>query len=340
MAVHESRGRIRLVGAVVVAAIGLSCAGCSWMWNKVLESNPALNVAAGSVTAAASKAPIGLEEEESYGDGIAIKIAQRYGGIVEDPSLVRYVALVGNAVALNSRRPELHYHFGVLNSEAVNATSAPGGWVFVTMGALRKMDSEAQLAGVLAHEITHITLRHALAIIKDLKAMQAMGQTASRGGQGADFYRGIIEAHTKAYLENGMGAELEYQSDAEGTKLLAKVGYDPRGLRNFLAKIAPEHQKELSAEAKMLGETHPDTHERIHRIDQLLATMKGSGPALKERFIHGTRALSGLSGEHVSKVQHRKQVALSKTIVKEAETPGTTPPPARPTPTAATPTAQ
>ena len=263
-------------------AVMLPLFGCGWISAQIMRNNPVAAVAVGAGTAAASKAPIGLEEELSYGGAIAIKVVQKYGGLVEDPALVRYVGLVGNSVAAFGDRPNLKYYFGVLKSEGINAVSAPGGYVFITMGALKKMKSEAELAGVLAHEVGHITQRHALEIIKNLKAKSAaVSAAASQAGQGAEFFKEVVNAFLNDFLERGLPKQTEFEADAVGTRMLITAGYHPAGLRNFLAgMVTPKHDHK-----DPFYDTHPDTGERVARLEeQVKKSGVTTGQTLVERL--------------------------------------------------------
>ncbi|HLL55916.1 MAG TPA: M48 family metallopeptidase [Myxococcaceae bacterium] len=146
--------------------------------------------------------PISFEEEVSFGGAMTMGLVVRGSGLglevegtleelrtkneLELPAspmndVTRYVALVGKNLALQSSRPTLPWTFGVIDADEVNAFSAPGGYVMVTRGLLRKVENEAQLAGVLAHEIAHVTERHALDTYREYKAAECM--TALRGQQ-------------------------------------------------------------------------------------------------------------------------------------------------------------
>ena len=126
--------------------------------------------AAGQTLGAVPGAFTDLEEAEEIelGRSVTAAIGARYK-VLRDPQLTKYVALVGNAVANVSDRPDIRYYFAVLDSDDINALAAPGGFVFVTRGALALMPDESALAGVLGHEIGHIALRHHAESIKAAK---------------------------------------------------------------------------------------------------------------------------------------------------------------------------
>ena len=101
-----------------------------------------------------------LDEEKRVGREEHPKILQQFGGAYDDPALRRYVTGIGKNLAARSELPNLKFTFTILNSEQVNAFALPGGYVYVTRGLLALAGSEAELAGVMAHEIGHVTARH------------------------------------------------------------------------------------------------------------------------------------------------------------------------------------
>src|SRR5215204_1211584 len=105
------------------------------------------------------------EEERRIGDDVSAKIRARFG-VVQDPAVHKYVTLVGVSVARASERPRLAWTFIVLDTDGVNAFAAPGGIVHITRGALGLVKNEAELAGVLAHEVGHVAHKHAVNAIR------------------------------------------------------------------------------------------------------------------------------------------------------------------------------
>jgi len=105
-----------------------------------------------------------ITEEVRFGREVAARVIARYG-LYENLQLMKYVNLVGKVLAMSTNRPELEFRFAVLNTDEINAYAAPGGYIFVTRGALAKMRDEAELAGVLAHEIGHVVEKH---VVKEL----------------------------------------------------------------------------------------------------------------------------------------------------------------------------
>src|SRR5918994_2102886 len=119
-------------------------------------------------------------EEQELGASVSEKIRARYG-VVQDPAVHRYVALVGGVLAQASSRPNIPWNFIVLDTDAVNAFAAPGGFVHITRGALALIENEAELAAVLGHEIVHISEQHTIRAIQKSKAIQ-MGADETLSG--------------------------------------------------------------------------------------------------------------------------------------------------------------
>src|SRR4029079_11065040 len=122
------------------------------------------------------------DEEITIGADVSLKIRQRFG-VVQDPAVHKYVTLVGTIVAQQTERPTLPWTFIVLDTDGVNAFASPGGFVHITRGALGLIKNEAELAGVLGHEITHVTHKHTVNAIKKNKAV-ALGASESLSDRG------------------------------------------------------------------------------------------------------------------------------------------------------------
>lgn len=215
-------------------------------------------------------APIGPEEEKIIGESVALQIIARYGGLVRDDEIARRVNLIGRALAYYSSRPALPWTFGVLDSESVNGFSAPGGFVFITRGLYELAgDSDDALAAVLAHEIAHITGRHALNIIDrgqfvggvtDLAAERS-SDVALVQSQLSAFDLGI-EKVLNTLLEKGFDPQTEFAADQQGRELALTVGYAPGALRLVLTKL----QQQGSGAPAGVFSTHPPLADRVARL--------------------------------------------------------------------------
>jgi predicted Zn-dependent protease len=229
-----------------------------------------------------------FEEERELGAAIALQVVADIGKPHPSRELQRYVNLVGLGVARQSSRPGLPYSFAVLENETPNAVAAPGGYVFITTGALALMENEAELAGVLAHEIAHITERHILKTFQRSRYADALAQGASAArGKGRD-YAEVSRAGKDTLLERGLNQEFEYESDVVGTEIATLAGYDPRGLRSFLDKMGGSNR-----DGGWL-KTHPNTRQRLSQLDAFIAGDLGGATGIvnRERFqqvVSGTR---------------------------------------------------
>lgn len=227
--------------------------------------------------------PIGLEEEIAIGQAVAVEAFSRFGGEYPHEGLTRYVSLVGKTVADVSDRPELLYHFAVLNSREVNAFAAPGGYVFVTRGLLETLENEAQLAGVLAHEVAHVTQRHMLDTIRRGAILANVSEfSLSAMDKDPALFSNVIDQVTEMLFEKGLDKELEFEADVHGIAYAYRAGYNPGGLRAYLRALQRQEGRAVSR----LFSTHPSTAERLQRVDETLQAYRdGAGyPYLAERF--------------------------------------------------------
>lgn len=251
-----------------------------------------------------------LEEEYALGGAVALNWVQRGGGLLDahtEKKLLRYLNVVGRNLGAQSPRPTLQWTFGILRTtESFNATSSPGGYVFVTLGLLRGVENEAQLAGVLAHEIAHITSKHALARYNEVKVGQCQTAVAFRAGkelvnlsqlhlstravdellgflksgsgalnldQHVELLGGLAEASVELLVEKGFGKEDEYAADELAVRMLVSAGYDPRDYIQFLHKI-PDSRGSFA--------NHPRNADRVKRLEALLRDSQGPGEGFPE----------------------------------------------------------
>jgi predicted Zn-dependent protease len=202
-------------------------------------------------------------EERQIGDDVSAKIRDRFG-VVQDPAIHKYVALVGDTLAKQSERPDLDWTFIVLDTDGVNAFASPGGLVHITRGALALAKNEAELAGVLGHEIGHVAHKHTVNAIKKGRAVQlGTGAAASR----ASFLSNYANRAYEMILENSFDRGDELDADKVGVQLTKKAGYAPAALGNFLTRI--DERNKNQAERNGMFASHPETKERIDRIGQL-----------------------------------------------------------------------
>ena len=227
--------------------------------------------------------PIGLEEEKAIGGSLAVEVFNKFGGPYKNPALQNYVNLVGKSMAEVSDRPEIDYHFAVLNTDAPNAFATPGGYVFVSVGLLRMLQNEAQLAGVLGHEIAHITQKHALQTLQRSKMLSGLsGLTMAAMNKDDSLFDQVINEVSNTLFTKGLDKNLEFEADKFGMEYAYRMGYHPEGLKNFL-KILGKSQGRGSS---IFLSTHPSPASRYQTLLRILPQYKGVGlyPVLSRRY--------------------------------------------------------
>jgi predicted Zn-dependent protease len=251
--------KIKALSAVATIALALLLADCA--------QNP--------VSGRPNFVTMSEPEEIQVGRKEDVEVKKEYG-VYNDPALQRYVNDVGQRLARVSHRPGLDYHFTVVDSPEINAFALPGGYVYITRGILAYLNSEAELAGVLGHEIGHVTARHS---VQQISAATAAGTGATLLGVFVPALRNqagdtLINALGNALL-SGYGREHELEADKLGAVYLAQAGYDPQAMIKVLTVL--KNQEMFDAEvARAEGRqprayhgvfaTHPDADARLHEV--------------------------------------------------------------------------
>ncbi len=214
----------------------------------------------------------GTEKEIDFGRGVAAKILGKYP-IFKDGEKVNYVSQIGTGISAQMGRPELRYYFGILDTEDINAYAAPGGYIFVTTGALKLMRNEAQLAGVLAHELAHIDQKH---IVKQLNLQSSDSSLTSGIGQilgGATLSAKIAlerlnDLAFKMLMEEGLSKKDEVDADQKSLEMLISTGYDLQSYLDYLLSLKPHLEQ---GQAKVLSKTHPTIDTRIKFLREFIS---------------------------------------------------------------------
>jgi len=212
------------------------------------------------------------EEAREIGASVSERIRQRYG-VVQDEAVHKYVTLVGSVVAQEIAGDATGFTFIVLDTDAVNAFATPGGYVHITRGALGLIGNEAELAGVLGHEIAHVTEKHTIKAIEKSNRIQMTTETVAGDREVLAAVTNLTYEHI---IENSFDRNDEMASDKAGVAAAGKVGYAASGLASFLQKLADRNSGATTKRG--LFASHPDIEARIKRItkqvkdDKLTAT--------------------------------------------------------------------
>lgn len=240
-------------------------------------------------------APLTVEEERDIGRETASKLIGFFH-LYKNDAVTRYVNLVGSTVAAQSERQDIQYHFAVLDSNDVNAFSAPGGYIFVTRGALVLCEDESELAGVLAHEVAHVAGKHVVHVIEKDKALRAGMEEASARTGGSPYLKKMSSAVLVKVIDQGLAPADEFDADQKGVNYAHAAGYPADGLDRFLVKLAKATDQGTKS---FWTRTHPPVADRNARIQKLIADQHwedASRPKLPERYANETQALRAKAG--------------------------------------------
>ncbi len=209
-------------------------------------------------------------KEIEMGDGIASNLLGA-APLLQNRAVQKYVNDVGRWLALQTERPDLPWQFGVLDDNDINAFAAPGGYVFITKGLLANMKSEAELAGVLAHEISHVLRRHHLNAIKKGARTGLMAEFAGaalkESGANPAFNK-LVNAGTELYAR-GLDKDDEFEADRMGVVIAARAGYDPYGLPAVLQTLQGLNAQD--SKLALMFKTHPAPADRLSLLDRLMS---------------------------------------------------------------------
>lgn len=268
-------------------ACALACSGC------VATMAPLLNTAVANMSLQDvhqaldkgqqlmdSQRDMPVQDEIALGAGIASNMLGA-APLWQDKKAQHYVNQLGQWLARQTERADLAWHFAVLDDAEFNAFAAPGGYVFITRGLLQSMRNEAELAGVLSHEIAHVVRKHHVIAIK--KA-QARGIATELGAKGATLlaqnsatvgkYRELTPALAKmatAGMEmyvRGLDQGDEFEADRMGVVIAARAGYDPYGLPAALQTLQTLNPQ--AAGLALMFRTHPTFAARLDMLAQVM----------------------------------------------------------------------
>ena len=222
--------------------------------------------------------PMSSREEHYVGRAVAATILGQYS-LYRDERLTAYLNRMGQALALASDRPFTHggYHFAILDTDEVNALACPGGFIFITRGMLEQAENEEELAAILAHEVAHVNHKDGLAAIQKARWVQvatSLGADAVRDagggqlGQLATLFEGSVNDVVETLVVNGYGRQQELAADIDAMTFMHRLGYDPHGLTDYVAKLAREQDQGAN---EGFFATHPGLAERLDKARAFIA---------------------------------------------------------------------
>ncbi|HLU61483.1 MAG TPA: M48 family metalloprotease [Gammaproteobacteria bacterium] len=242
---------------MLLAVLVLSLAGCRIDLARVVDNLGNMKTATVGVDA---------EEEAAIGFEAAATLLGA-APLLDDKEMQRYVNRVGRWVAMQSARPGLPWRFAVIDHPGVNAFAAPGGYVFITRGLLMQLRSEAELAGVLGHEIAHVVRRHHLEALKQQARLALAGSALAvaleQRGRDANDYAWVTEG-AKTLYTRGLDRDDELEADRLGVVLAARAGYDPYGLLVVLQRL--DAMAADDSRLALLFKTHPAPADRLEEL--------------------------------------------------------------------------
>ncbi|PRY11929.1 peptidase M48-like protein [Pontibacter ummariensis] len=253
-------GVIKFIIALLMAAVSLVTYWCTTEENEFTGEEQHVDMT--------------VEQEIALGLQAAPEMAQQYGGLHPDREAAAKVQEVGQRLVQNTRVRNSPYHFEfhlLADEQTVNAFALPGGQVFITAGLLERLESEEQLAGVLAHEIGHVVARHSaqqLAKAKLTESLSGAAAIATYDPENPSSRAGAAVAAMVGRLVNmRYGREDELESDRLAVQLTGEAGYDPRAM---IAVLRILEQANRGAGGPEFLQTHPNPGNRVAQLEQVI----------------------------------------------------------------------
>ena len=289
---HKTRRQFLKLAAPVM--LGLAAPAYAMDLFKILDPEgknkdiqKARQAVEGIGSIAQSATGIDYEKEFTIGESLALEGFQRYGLPVADQELQEYVNIIGSAAAKNAIRPDIPYYFVVVQSPLYNAFACPGGIIFLSSQLVQSMDDEAELACVLAHEVGHVSHKHALQSIRRAKFFEGLGKigTINMDGEEGQKYRSMIGDLQTVLFDKGLDKNMEFEADKAGMEFAYRTGYDPRGMIRVLEML--EAKKTSATHKGSWFSTHPPLDARLERCREHLKNYPdaASMAIVKDRFM-------------------------------------------------------
>src|SRR5437867_6141745 len=269
---HHSGMRRALIPALLLLA---SCA-----------TNPVTHKREFNIVSESQEIQIGQQSHE--------EVIRQFGVYDEKPELNRLVDTIGHRIASTSDRPHLPWHFTIIDTPMVNAMALPGGYIYITRGMLERINAEDELAGVLGHEITHVTARHAAAQMSRAQLAQfgmVLGAVIA-GPEATQTYGQLAEIGLSLLFQRYSRGQ-ESQADLVGTEYVTRANYNPVGVERMLIGLK-RMDKHPASGIERYFQSHPDPAKRVRDVEKKIQEISAKNPAAiavepkREPYVHLT----------------------------------------------------
>lgn len=250
---------VKKLGLLTSVFILCSCAGC--------VVNP--------ITGKEELMLIPEQQDIEIGRKYAPEIEKQMGGIIDDQNLQNYINDVGQKIARVSHKPNLEYHFVALEDKSVNALALPGGYIFITRGMLEKLNTEAQLAGILAHEVVHVVARDTANVMSNQIGIDLLLSVVTSEKTPKSVL--LTTSLTRQILSLKYSRTDEKWADLGGVNYLVKAGYNPYGMVETMKMLEQENT------VRPIGflSSHPSSADRQQYLTNKIQTTYHNVGALK-----------------------------------------------------------
>ena len=263
--------RLLLFLAMITLYVSVSPASAGFLDKFIKPDSKEGKILSGATQEISSSKDIDYPTERAIGESLALEGLQRFGNPVKNEALQQYVNLVGNALAANSKRATIPYQFAILDSPVQNAFAVPGGVIFVSRALVSILDNEAELAAVIAHEIGHVSAKHALKSTQRAQLLQGVGSitAASVGGEKGKKIVSAVGDMQTVLFDKGLDKEMEFEADMAAMETSYRTGYDPSAMIRVLQKLQKLEASSKDKKGSWFS-THPPLSERIARLQAQL----------------------------------------------------------------------
>jgi predicted Zn-dependent protease len=256
------------------------------------KTNLSYAISASAEAFSSATEDINPEQEYYIGRAVAAKLLSTYKVYTKKPALTTYLNNICAAIIVNSPYPYIYngYHVAILDSNEINAFATPGGHIYVTLALVNAAKTEEALAGVIAHEVAHIQLKHSIKAIKNSRFTQALlvTGTAVAGTAGGMDVKQLTDVLNDSFMEivqtlvsNGYSQDQEFDADSTAMSLMAAAGYNPSDLINLLMTLGA-----IQTSDSGFGKTHPSPADRIVNAQKSISKYKNinTNAARQKRF--------------------------------------------------------